>query len=173
MGRKTINIKASLEVSRGCYIRAAIELACCCRPSIVVGALVCLRSLRPSLLNKSIQTPSNFSKYIRRPAESRASPRTHYTNRKPRKPASPRRRSPTPATFLFVANIVSRYRLRAIAWTDVAVKVDGKLSQKVVLAAKECPSVKHFVLITALGTGKVGRRPYSRWPSKAVFVLRK
>lgn len=34
-------------------------------------------------------------------------------------------------------------------------KVDGKLSQKVVLAAKECASVKHFVLVTALGTGKV------------------
>lgn len=33
--------------------------------------------------------------------------------------------------------------------------MDGKLSQKVVLAAKECASVKHFVLVTALGTGKV------------------
>ncbi|CAN0451622.1 unnamed protein product, partial [Ectocarpus sp. 8 AP-2014] len=35
-------------------------------------------------------------------------------------------------------------------------QVDGKLSQKLVLAAKETSSVKHFVLVTALGTGKVG-----------------
>ena len=34
-------------------------------------------------------------------------------------------------------------------------KVDGKLSQRVVLAAKETASVRHFVLVTALGTGKV------------------
>lgn len=39
-------------------------------------------------------------------------------------------------------------------------KVDGKLSQKVVLAAKETASVKHFVLVTALGTGKA--RPIIR-----------
>lgn len=46
------------------------------------------------------------------------------------------------------------YRRRRPAIERV-VKVDGKLSQKVVLAAKECASIKHFVLVTALGTGKV------------------
>ncbi|CAM9408265.1 unnamed protein product [Ascophyllum nodosum] len=32
----------------------------------------------------------------------------------------------------------------------------GRLSQNVVVAAKESPSIKHFVLVTALGTGKFG-----------------
>ncbi|CAM9759727.1 unnamed protein product [Pylaiella littoralis] len=44
-------------------------------------------------------------------------------------------------------------------------QVDGKLSQKVVLAAKESPSVKHFVLVTALGTGKFG------WPASALNLF--
>ncbi|CAM9711560.1 unnamed protein product [Scytosiphon promiscuus] len=43
--------------------------------------------------------------------------------------------------------------------------VDGKLSQQVVLAAKECSSVKHFVLVTALGTGKFG------WPASALNLF--
>lgn len=34
-------------------------------------------------------------------------------------------------------------------------KVDGRLSQNVVVAAKESPSIRHFVLVTALGTAKV------------------
>ncbi|CAN0391071.1 unnamed protein product, partial [Ectocarpus sp. 13 AM-2016] len=44
-------------------------------------------------------------------------------------------------------------------------KVDGKLSQKLVLAAKETASVKHFVLVTALGTGKFG------WPASALNLF--
>ncbi|CAM9989239.1 unnamed protein product [Ectocarpus fasciculatus] len=44
-------------------------------------------------------------------------------------------------------------------------QVDGKLSQKLVLAAKESPSVKHFVLVTALGTGKFG------WPASALNLF--
>ncbi|CAN0176901.1 unnamed protein product [Ectocarpus sp. 6 AP-2014] len=44
-------------------------------------------------------------------------------------------------------------------------QVDGKLSQKLVLAAKETPSVKHFVLVTALGTGKFG------WPASALNLF--
>lgn len=39
-------------------------------------------------------------------------------------------------------------------------KVDGELSKRVVLAAKETASVRHFVLVTALGTGKVCYRQY-------------
>ncbi|CAN0228386.1 unnamed protein product, partial [Ectocarpus sp. 12 AP-2014] len=44
-------------------------------------------------------------------------------------------------------------------------QVDGKLSQKLVLAAKETASVKHFVLVTALGTGKFG------WPASALNLF--
>ncbi|CAM9805317.1 unnamed protein product, partial [Laminaria digitata] len=44
-------------------------------------------------------------------------------------------------------------------------QVDGKLSQRVVLAAKETASVRHFVLVTALGTGKFG------WPASALNLF--
>eukprot|EP00904_Undaria_pinnatifida_P007499 jgi/Undpi1/387/HiC_scaffold_1.g00383.m1 len=44
-------------------------------------------------------------------------------------------------------------------------KVDGELSKRVVLAAKETASVRHFVLVTALGTGKFG------WPASALNLF--